>query len=65
MKKNYISPDMLLCIIEPAMIIATSAKDALDSTTTDPDQLVKPDDTTPYGGRRNNIWDDEEELDEE
>ena len=61
---------MLLCIIEPAMIIATSAKDALDSTTTDPDQLVKPDDTTPYGGefgsrRRNNIWDDEEELDEE
>ena len=67
MKKEYISPELLLTIIETQAFIAASKFENPTPTNQQDDQTITPTDT-PYDGefhsRRYNVWDDEEEQEE-
>ena len=61
MKKNYISPDTELTLIEPVNMIAASI--SLDVHTSEQAEEIK-DQNEFLSRRHNSVWDEEEEEDQ-
>ena len=63
MKKKYISPNSIICYIEPVTIMAgsdfSSTKVGDQTVTPDPDADIPGDEFT---SRRRDIWEDEEDY---
>ena len=61
MKKTYMSPETSIILIATQGMIATSV-DGFKSKLDDDDKITKPEDML---SRRNNVWEEQEEEDED